>query len=69
MKNIHNTKNVIHLPKEVHDEITRVYSRWKKVIDKQYSHYRDYIKTLDFDRQYEIWIKVIKDLGFENYIR
>ena len=69
MKNIHNTKNVIHLPKEVHDEITRVYGTWDRINWVLYSRVRDYVKTLSFDKQYEYWLKVIKELWFENYIK
>lgn len=69
MKNIHNTKNVLHLPTSVHNAIIGHYNWSIKIWNIQYSHYRDYVKTLNFDKQYELWLKAIRDLGYWNYIK
>lgn len=71
MKNIHNTKNVVHLPSKIHNDISVYYSKaYRDIISWiRYSHYRDYVKTLNFDKQYELWLKAIRDLGYWNYIK
>jgi hypothetical protein len=71
-KNIHHTHNVIELPAEVHRKITKHYARkFTDELDgwKEYSHYRDYVKTLNYDKQREIWIETMVELGLQDFIK
>jgi hypothetical protein len=57
MKNVQNTKNVIHLPKEFHSKVTGYYNSIDRVLASKYgfpvnTKVRDIIKTLDFNKQY-----------------
>jgi len=55
MENIHNTKNVVHLPKEVHSEITGYYNRVYELNGVRYSRFRDYINTLN-NNKWDLYI-------------
>jgi len=74
MKNVQNTKNVIHLPKEFHSKVTGYYNSIDRVLASKYgfpvnTKVRDIIKTLDFNKQYNFWMEVLKKFWGDKFIK
>ena len=61
-KMIHNTENVISVPRDIHVKISAYYSSIDRSLCPS-MRVRDYLATMSFAEQYEFGLKILRDFG------